>query len=494
MRRPAAPLLALALALPGAAQAIPDHPEKLVFKPLAFTVPPAREARLVLKNGVTVLLVDDPTAQPLVTVSLRIRGGAHLVPPGKEGLANLYAAVLRSGGTVHTPAERLDARLDFLAARMAAFLGQDQAHVALQMDALAKDAPEVLGLLTEVLREPAFAQDRLDLARRNTRQAIERRNDETASIERYQMELLLRGEGYATTRFATAASLDGITREDLQAFHGRLLHPANLIVAVSGRFDRKAMTARLEATLGTLKPGAAAQPSPRLPAPAHTPKPGVYLVHKDVNQGRVSFALPGLRRSDPDWVAVDVMNFLLGGDFTSRMVMKIRTEEGLAYSVGTTFTPGTDFPGTFRGAFQTKTRTVAYGLRLALAELARMRDTQVTDEELARAKGAIIDGFPARFSGAGEVADLFLDEAYRGDGADFWERYRDRVQALTKADLQRVARRLLDPAKLVVLCVGNAPDMQAGDPKDHPGLLKDAVALPLATLPLRDPLTMRPLP
>ena len=493
MRTPIPLLLCFALLapLPGSAQAIPDHPSKLVFKPLAFEVPKAREARIKLKNGVTAYLVEDPTGQPLVDVSVLIRGGAHLEPAGKEGLAGLHVAVLRSGGTLRTPADKLDARLDYLAAQLGAGLGRDQGHAVLNLNALAKDSREGLELLAEVLREPAFAQDRLDLAKRNARQGIERRNDDTTGIERYQLELLLRGEGYFTTRFATAASLEGISRDDLLAFHQRLLHPDNLIVAVSGRFDRTAMTALLNATLGELKAASAARRSPPIPPPSHTAKPGIFVTHKDVNQGRVSFALPGLKRADPDWTAVEVMNFLLGGDFTSRMVMKIRTEEGLAYSVGTRFTPGMAFPGDFRGAFQTKTRTVAYGLRLALAELAKMRDTPVTDEELARAKGAIIDGFPARFSSSGEVADLFQNEDYQGGAEDYWAQYRAKVQAVTKAEIQRVARKYLDTAKLVILCVGHAKDMEAGDPKDHPGLLKDTATLPLTVLPLRDPLTMQ---
>lgn len=492
MRTPLATVMALALVATGFAQTIPDHPSKLAFKPLSFEVPKAKEARIKLKNGITAYLVDDAGGQPLVNVSVLIKGGAHLEPAGKEGLAGIYAGVLRTGGTARTPADKLDARLDFLAAQMNASLGRDQGHAVLNLNALAKDAKEGLDLLTEVLREPAFAQDRLDIAKRNARQAIERRNDDTSSIERYQMELLLRGEGYYTTRFATAASLEGLGREDLLTFHGRLLHPENLIVAVSGRFERKAMTALLNDTLGALKASPAAQKSPRIPAPAHAAKPGIYLTHKDVNQGRVSFALPGLKRADPDWTAVEVMNFLLGGDFTSRMVMKIRTEEGLAYSVGTRFSPGMAFPGDFRGAFQTKTRTVAYGLKLALAELAKMRDTQVTDEELARAKGAIIDGFPARFSSSAAVADLFQGEDYEGGAEDYWAQYRARVQTVGKDEIQRVARKYLDSTRLVILCVGNVKDMEAGDPKDHPGLLKDVVALPLATLPLRDPLTMQP--
>jgi zinc protease len=490
----AASVLSLGLLLaaqPFSAQAIPDRPEKVVIKPLAFQVPQAKEARIKLKNGITAYLVPDPTGQPMVTLSVLVRGGSYLEPKGKEGLAGLMATLLRTGGTQSLAADKLDERLDFLAANAGVSLAQDQATVTAYLNLLEKDSVEGIGILLDLLTQPAFAQDRLDLAKKNLRQQMERRNDETPSIEGYQMGFLLRGEDYYTNHLPTGASVEAITRTDLVALHARLLHPENLILSVAGRFDRKAMAALLDRTFGTLKAGPGALKSGPVPKPTHMLQPGIYVSGKDVNQGRVAMALPGLRRADPDWPSVEVMSFILGGDFTSRLVMKIRTEEGLAYSVSSRFTPGMFFPGDFRASFQTKTRTVAYGVRLLLAELDKIRKDPVKDEELARAKGALIEGFPAQFANKAQVAGLFMREDYFGAPEDYWITYRDRIRAVTREDILRVAQKYLQPDKLVILAVGNPKDMEEGDVKDHPGKLSESARLPVVPLPLRDPMTMQ---
>ena len=475
------------------AQAIPDRPEKIAVKPITFTVPKAKDARVKLKNGITAYLVPDPAGQPLVTVNLLVKGGTFLDPAGKEGASALMGTLLRSGGTTRTPAEKLDEKLDFLAANLNASMGETSANLNLNL--LVKDLKEGLDLMLEVLTEPAFQQDRLDLAKKNVRQAMERRNDDTTTIERYQQNLLLRGEKHYSNRFTTAASLDAITRDDLKALHARLLTPQNLAVSVSGNFDRKAVEKLLNETLGALKPGKDAKASPKVPAPEHAIPPGIYVCEKDVNQGRVTLSLPGLRQIDPDWPAVEVMNHILGGgDFSSRLMKKIRSDEGLAYSVGSYFTQGPFYPGTFTALFQTKVPTVAYGIRLALAELERIKREPVSEEELKVAKGAIVDSFPDTFGSKAVVARVFLGMENTGLPETWYETYRERITAVTIADVQRVAQKYLAADRAAILVVGGkAADLEAGDVKDHPGKLSEVAKLPVVKLPLRDPLTMKPL-
>lgn len=475
------------------AQAIPDRPEKIAVKPISFQVPKMKDARIKLKNGITAFLVPDPAGQPLVNVTLLIKGGTYLDPAGKEGASALLGNLLRSGGTTQTPADKLDEKLDFLAANLNASVNETAGNLNLNL--LAKDLKEGLGLMIEILTQPAFQQDRLDLAKKNVRQAMERRNDDTTAIERYQQGLLVRGEKHYTNRWTTAASLDAITREDLQALHGRLLTPQNLAVSVSGNFDRKAVEKLLNETLGALKPGKDAKLSPKVPAPEHTIQPGIYVCEKDVNQGRVTFHMPGLRQIDADWPAVTVMNHILGGGgFTARMVKKIRSDEGLAYSVGTFFNPGQFYTGTFTALFQTKVPTVAYGIRLALAEMDRIKREPVTEDELKVAKGAIVDGFPDTFGTKAIVAQVFLNMENTGLPETYYETLRERITAVTIADVQRVAQKYLVPEKAAILVVGGkAADLEAGDVKDHPGKLSEVAKLPVVKLPLRDPLTMKPI-
>lgn len=473
-----------------AAQAIPDRPEKTAAPTLVFEAPRPSDARVTLKNGIPVYLVSDPTALPMVSLRVQIRGGAYLDPAGKEGLTAAWASQLRQGGTRTLGADQLDARLDFLAAEMMS--GNGEAACMVTLNLMEKDLPEGIGLIQGVLTQPAFAQERLDLWRRNTLRGIEQLNDDPASIERYQLQLVTKGPDHPASRWPTPEALKGIGREDLLAHHARMLHPENLIVSVGGRFDKAAVLKRLNETLGTLKAAPTAKRNPPPPAPTHVAKPGIYVVHKANPQGRVTFALPGLKETDPDWVPVQVMNFILGGDFTSRLTYLIRTQEGLSYTVNSRFTPGAWFPGDFRAIFQTKGRSVAYGVRLAAGELKRLQSEPVPGSELDKAKGALINGFPARFSSPEAVAATFGQAHLTSLPEDTLTRFRERVKAVTAADIQRVAKQYLPLEKLVVLVVGDRETLEMGDTKDHPGKLSETLPLPVTQLPLWDPATRRP--
>ncbi|MBI4911113.1 MAG: insulinase family protein [Acidobacteria bacterium] len=484
-------LLLAALAAP--AQPIPDRPEKLSYPPVAFQVPRAKDFKVKLKNGVTAFLAPHgKEGTPLVRLSLSWRGGAYLDPVGKEGLAQMFGSQLAQGGTRQLDASKLEDRLEAMAATLSSMNGDTSGNLSLQ--ALDSDFPEALGLFMQVLTEPAFGQDRLDLAKRQARQALGRRNDAVTSIASYQMGYLLSGEKHFSSAAPTAASLEAISREDLLGLHARLLHPANLVVAVSGSFERKAMTETLQRTLGSLKPGPAAQASPKVPGPDFARTPGLYLTDKEAPQAMVQWAFPGLRRSDPDWHAAVVMNQILGaGGFTSRLMKKIRSDEGLTYGVRTALGTGAHWRGDLTGGLQTKNRSVAYALRLALAEMERLKAEPVGAAELAVIKDGLVEAFPTGWGGPQAIAGRFAEEALLGWPEDWWADYREKIQAVTPADVQRMAKKLLDPDRLVVLAVGKASEMGPGDP-DHPGALKDVVRLPSFKLPLRDPLTLKPLP
>ncbi|NTV73260.1 MAG: insulinase family protein [Holophaga sp.] len=489
MLRPIVLSLLAGLALQS--QAIPARPEALTYKPLAFSVPRAGAFKTALGNGIPVYIADEPEGLPFVRIRVFLKGGAYLDPAGKEGLAALTGSQLRAGGTVKTPAATLDERLEYLAGQIETSLGDTSGSVALTI--LEKDLAEGFELFMQVLTQPAFAADRLDQAKRVYGQTLASRNDQIGSIAELEMPRILYQEGHFTSARMTAASLAAITREDLAAFHARLLHPSNLVVSVSGRFQRKAMLERLEATLGRLKPAGAVR-SPAVPAPVFTAKPGFYVMDKAVPQSLVQWTLPGLRRTDPDWHAAVVMNRILAsGDFTARLTKKIRSDEGLTYGIGGGFGEGTYWRGTWSGSFQTRNTTVAYALRLFLAEVERIKRDPVPADELASIKDAAVEAFPVRWGKKTDVVNIFAGERLAGWPEDWWADYRERIRAVTADDVQRVARKYLDPSRLVLLVVGQANEVLAGDAQNHPGLLKDVAPLPVVRLPLRDPLTLKPL-
>ncbi|MBK6407301.1 MAG: insulinase family protein [Holophagales bacterium] len=473
-------------------QAIPDRPEKLTYPPITFQVPKAKDAKVVLKNRVPAYLVSDPTGVPLVRITVWWRGGAYMEPTGKEGLASLFGSQLAVGGTQKKDAAAVEDRLEALAATLSSSCGPTSGSLYLQVQE--KDLAEGVDLLMQALTQPAFAQDRLDLAKKGASQALERRNDAVTSIAQIQMPYLLFGEKFFATEKTTAASLDAITREDLLAFHAGLLHPANLAVAVSGKFEKKAMVDLLNRTVGAIAAGKAARPSPKVPEPDFVRAPGLYVCDKDAPQAMLQWAFPGMRRSDPDWYPAMVMNHVLGGGgFTARLMKKIRSDEGLTYGVRTTLGEGPHWRGDLTGGLQTKNTTVAYALRLALAEMQRLKDEPLTEAELASVKDGLVESFPAQWASRQAIANRFAEEQLNGWPEDWWVDYREKVKAVTAADVRKLAKKLLEPEKMVVLAVGKASEVESGD-SDHPGALKDAVRLPLSRVPLRDPLTLKPIP
>jgi zinc protease len=224
--------------------------------------------------------------------------------------------------------------------------------------------------------------------------------------------------------------------------------------------------------------------------------PGVYLVDKDVNQGRVAMMLPGILRDLPDYFPVMVMNDILGGGgFTSRIMNRVRSDEGLAYDAHTSFPGGVYFPLTFTAGFQSKSRTVAFAASIVLQEMERMAAQPVTDDELNVSKSGFIDRFPRMFGLKSQVANTFAQDEFTGRYArepDFWKKYRSRIQAVTKEDVLRVAKKYLRPQELVILVVGQKDQILLGYP-DHPVKLAGLTGGRLTDVPLRDPLTMKPL-
>ena len=485
--------LGLVLAACPAFAQIPDRPEKLRFDPIAFQTPRVKDYQAKLKNGIPVFVASTgQDGTPLVRVTASWRGGSYLDPKGKEGLASLVGSQMVQGGTARTGAAALDDRLEALAATLAGSCSDTSCALSLQV--LEKDLDEGLDLLVQALTQPAFAQDRLDLAKRLANQRISRRNDDVNAIAAYQLGYLLFGDQFFTTAGDTKASLDAITRDDLVAMHARMMHPSNMVISAAGRADRRQLLGTLDQKLGVLAPTKEAQVSPTVPVPAFPRTPGIYVTDKDAPQAAVRWAFPGMRRTDPDWHAGFVLNQVLGGSgFTSRLMKKIRSDEGLTYGVYSTLEPGPYWRGDMTGRVQTKNRSVAYVVRLALDEIRKLREQPITEDELRVIKDGIIEAFPSQWSSKPAIASRFADEAREGWPPDWWADYREKIQAVTPADVQRLAKKLLDPQQMVIVAVGKASEMEPGD-SDHPGALKDVATVPLARVPLRDPLTLAPLP
>lgn len=474
-----------------APSAIPERPETLSFPPLDYEPPVPSDYRVQLKSGPVAYVVPDREL-PLVNLVIYVRAGSYLDPAGQEGLADVTGHLLARGGTLKRTAEELEERLDFLAAELDSTI--TDTHGTISLNLLAKDLPEGVQILREVLSSPRFQEDKLALRKRQVLQSLKQRNDDPQTIESRERRFLSYGETFWINRLPTAPSIESISQADVRAFHKKWIAPGNFIIAVNGDFEREQMVATLEGLFGGWP--FSGEKTPPIPTNTTFATAGAYLVNKDVNQGRVSVLLPGIRRDDPDYHAVVVMNDILGGGgFTSRIMNRVRSEEGLAYSAASAFVGGVYFPGVFVAAFQSKSRTVAYALSLVLQEIKRIAAEPVSDEELTTAKQGLIDSFPATFATKTSTANIFAQDELTGRYAKdptYWKDYRARIAAISKNDVQQAARKHLKLEKLVILAVGQKAEIIEGHP-NYPVTFQSLIGTKLVDLPLRDPLTLKPL-
>jgi zinc protease len=478
-------------ALDAKSTGIPPRPEELKFPPLKYEPPVPTEYRVPLKSGPVAYVIPDKEL-PLVNIAIYVHTGNYLVPKGKEGLADLTGYLLARGGTKSKKAEEVEERLAFLAAQLNSGIGDNQGSVSLNL--LSKDLDEGLSILREVLSEPRFQDNKIELRKQQLIQAMKERNDDSSAIEARELGFLAQGEDFWANHHPTAASVEGVTRAEMEEFHRKWFFPSNFVVAVNGDFDRATMVQKLE-NLFANWPYQGEKP-PSIPTNTVFAKPGVYVVDKDVNQGRVSMILPGILRDNPDYFSVLVMNDILGGGgFTSRIMNSVRSDEGLAYSAYSSFPGGVYYPSTFTAGFQSKSRTVTYAASIVSKEIKKMTQAPPTNPELSISKSGFIDRFPHQFATKGQVANIFAQDEFTGRYAKdptYWQKFRDRINAVTAGDVQRVAQQYLRLDKLVILIVGQKKEIAMSMP-DRQVPLDQLAGGPVVELPLRDPLTMKPM-
>jgi predicted Zn-dependent peptidase len=424
--------------------------------PALRDIPVADVRRVTLSNGLVVFLVEDRTL-PTVGAQARIAAGTLLDPPRQVGLTRVAATVLRSGGAGDRDPDALNLALENVGASIEAGAGQDASFVS--MRALTETLDEVLPLFADVVRRPRFDAQQVTLAKTQQRASIARRNDNPQGIANRELGRALYGAESPYAAQTEYWTIDAVNRQSLVNWHERHVHPAATTLAVWGDFDADAMVARLEAAFGSWEAPAGAEVPDVPESTAQFGRRILFVEKTDVNQSTVLVGHPGeILQSDPDYPAVVVMNEILGGGFSGRLLKTIRTDLGLAYAVFGGYSAGYRVPGLFSSGTFTKSESTVQAARAMLDVIEGMRTTAPSADELRLAKEAYLNSFVFNFENRTQVLGRRLTYEAYGYPADFLERLKDRVEAVTAADVQRVAQRYLHPDRAVLLVLGNPAD------------------------------------
>lgn len=422
-------------------------PDKIHYEPLRLELPQAQ--RVVLKNGIVLYILENHEL-PLVNIGALVRTGTMYDPDGKEGVAELTAYVMRTGGTDLLNSAEIDRQLDQMAATAAVTMSMESAQVSFAI--LNRHVDRGLDLLSQILIHPAFEQKKFELARQLTDEDLRRLKDNPQKLAfREFNRLIYRGDPRG--RFPSHQSLDNIRRGDLIKFHDRFFQPGNIMFAVSGDITKNEVTAKFNRYFGDWKTNgfsAEAYPPPR---PSNA---GGYVIDKKVMQSTVITGRFTAGKNNPDFYAFTVLDFILGsGGFPSRIVSVVRNNEGLAYSAGSFYRAKPAY-GVFGTYAFTKTSTTMKALSLLESELQGIESKKITSAETDWAEKSINNGFIFSFSTPERIAWQQMNLEYEQLPPDFLTTFRNKIEKVSVTDLNSVAGRYLDAKRNIVLILGDS--------------------------------------
>ncbi len=427
----------------------PVRPDALSFPPLEFTFPEVVQQQLA--NGMRLYLKEDHEL-PLVELTLLVEGGSIYDPLDKTGLSQFFAKTLSTGGTENLTPVELEEELEAIAAILVVSSSSYGYRIDLSLNR--KDLERGIEILADLLHHPRFDTERMELVRSQMLESIHRKNDDPGSIA----GRLLAGAVYPEHPFGadpTAEVVSEFSQTDLLKLHQRYFQPQNFWLAISGDIQSNNLVTLLEQKFGGwYSTENTILDLPLLPA---APAGRVLLADKDIPQTTILMGHPGISKDNPDVSALQVTNYILGGGgFNSRMMREVRSNRGLAYSVYSYFRVGRQLPELFIVSSETKCGSTVEVVTLLQQLIQQIRDEPVSAAELDLAKKSLINSFVFAFSDSHSVVSRKVRLDYYDYPKDYLESYRQKIEAVTVADVQRVARQYLQPEKLQIVLVGNS--------------------------------------
>jgi predicted Zn-dependent peptidase len=405
-----------------------------------------------LDNGLTVLILEDHRA-PTIAMSLDIRGAGGLYdPPGVTGLASATAQMMREG-TASKTSKQIAETLDLLAAGTSVFTGQGSTDANLSVSGLTENLDKWFPLAMDILFHPSFPAE--EWAKLKQRQLLGLRQQRTQPgfLSRERFSKAVYGEHPASVTSPTAATLEAITVEAMKQWHDERYLPQNAILGVVGDVTPAEIMPRLRAALGGWKKTETKAAIPPSPAPAAEKR--VWIVNR-ANSVQTSLVMGNIaiERNHPDYFALVVANQVLGGGSTSRLFNNLREDKGYTYGAYSSFGPGL-FAGPWEASSDVRTDVTEGAMREFFGEFRRLRDEKVPAGELEEKKRAVVARFALSLESPATILNYAITRKFFGLPEDYWDTYPAKVSAVTADDVQRVAKKYLDPEAMQIVAVGD---------------------------------------
>jgi zinc protease len=433
-----------------AAQATLVSPKDLKYPPLrSIQIPNVTSA--TLPNGMKLLLMEDHEL-PMINGLAMVHAGTLLDPPERIGLAAATAALLRNGGTAAKTPDQMDNLLEAMAATIES--STDESSTKVSFSTLKENLDTVLGMFKEVLTQPEFRQDKIETVRAQLRNSIATRNDEPNIVAQRELAALIYGRDNAYGWIPQFTTVDRISRNDLRSYYTRYFFPANTTIGIWGDFDTAQMKAAIEKTFGDWI--AAAQPAPTFPKWAEASSGGLYLAEKkDTPQTVFAVGQAGGKASDKDLAALQVMSAILGSGSKGRLPDKARSRTGAPHDIRALWLTAYDHPGIFEITGATRNVGTADVIRGVREEVQRIISSEVTDQELTSARDSLLNGLVFAYDSRAKLLTRQMTLDFYGYPKDYLPQHQKALQAVSRADVLRVAKQYLAPDKLTVVLVAN---------------------------------------
>ena len=418
---------------------------------LQVRLPKPTEA--TLSNGMTVLIIEDHRL-PLVSIQYNISGAGPLFENTElPGLANITAQMLREG-TKTRNSLKIAEDSESLGASLSATSGFGSSAAIVSASGLSDNFDQWFALANDILLNPSFPADELNRLKQRMKLQLrqQRTNPGFLSAERFNRAVY--GVHPAATISATEASIDAMTPERLAEWHRVRYAPQNTILGIAGDVKPSELVPKIERWLAAWKKSDVQEKLPPNPTAAASKK--VILVDRS-NSVQTSIVMGNIAidRRDPDHIPLSVANDVIGGGPTGRLFINLREEKGYTYGAGSGFT-ALKYPGPWRAASDVRTEVTEGAMTEFLREIGRLRDEPVPAEELEEAKRSIVAGFALSLEDPDSALGYAITQKIYGFPQDYWDTYAAKIMAVNAGDVQRVARKYINPDNIQIVAVGDA--------------------------------------